>query len=226
MYEGNLKLVSFFFQTLIISQIKLVSNNLVFTKTEETFMVLIIIGIALFSLGHLFKRVLPYYREKLDLLIGTNPSKGIVALFPLFGIIFITYGYYVNDYDIFLYSTGEFGKRLTYLIMILAVISLAQSHVSNSHLNKYFRHPMLYGVILWSIAHLLSLGTLAALLLFGLLGLWSVLEIYFIEKAGYEHNLKEASIKGDIKLVVIVTTILILLVFAHVYLGANMSFQK
>jgi NnrU protein len=48
---------------------------------------------------------------------------------------------------------------------------------------RVLRHPLLYGVILWAVAHLLVNRDLASLILFGGLGLWAALEIALINRA-------------------------------------------
>ena len=65
---------------------------------------LIVLGILLFSFGHMFKRLMPAGREFLDHKFGENLGKGFVALFLVSGVILITFGYYHNEFDIYFYA--------------------------------------------------------------------------------------------------------------------------
>ncbi len=45
------------------------------------------------------------------------------------------------------------------------------------------RHPMLWGTVVWAVAHLLVNGDLASVLLFGGLGLWALVQMALINRA-------------------------------------------
>ncbi len=57
--------------------------------------------------------------------------------------------------------------------MPFAFISLIAAYVPGN-IKRMTAHPMLWGVTLWSLLHLLANGDLAGLLLFGSFGLYSV----------------------------------------------------
>jgi hypothetical protein len=48
---------------------------------------------------------------------------------------------------------------------------------------RLLRHPLLFGVILWAVAHLLVNGDLRSVVLFGGLLVWAALEIVLINRA-------------------------------------------
>src|SRR5690606_1370006 len=51
-----------------------------------------------------------------------------------------------------------------------------------NNLHRHIRHPMLSGVILWAIGHLMANGDLRSIILFVSLGLFSVLAIATTKK--------------------------------------------
>ena len=51
-----------------------------------------------------------------------------------------------------------------------------------SNIKRFLRHPMLSGVVLWAIGHLLMNGDDRSLVLFAGIGIWAVLEILLINR--------------------------------------------
>src|SRR5690606_3009246 len=61
------------------------------------------------------------------------------------------------------------------LLTLAAFVLLAASKLPRNHFRSWLRHPMLIGVALWALAHVLVNGFLHATVLFGGFLLWSVL---------------------------------------------------
>jgi uncharacterized membrane protein len=59
---------------------------------------------------------------------------------------------------------------------LIAFIFLAGSSPSNNAIRLKLKHPMILGVKVWALAHLLSNGTLVNLILFGAFLIWAVLD--------------------------------------------------
>ncbi len=72
----------------------------------------------------------------------------------------------------------------TNLVMIAACIVFAAGLLPDSHTRVLVRHPLLVGLALAGIAHLLSNGDLASMLLFGLPTLWALLQVLVRERKG------------------------------------------
>jgi uncharacterized membrane protein len=68
-------------------------------------------------------------------------------------------------------------RDCAHLLMISACIAFAAGLVPASHTRALVRHPMLAGLVLAGIAHLLSNGDLASMLLFGVPTLWAALQL-------------------------------------------------
>ena len=60
--------------------------------------------------------------------------------------------------------------------MLLAFILLAAAYVPGNGIKAWVHHPMVLGVKVWALAHLLANHTLADLLLFGSFLVWAVLD--------------------------------------------------
>jgi len=61
-------------------------------------------------------------------------------------------------------------------LLILIPILVPAAHVPNNHFKTLLGHPMVLGVLLWAFAHLLANGTLRAVVLFGAILLWAIVD--------------------------------------------------
>jgi uncharacterized membrane protein len=66
-------------------------------------------------------------------------------------------------------------RHVAALLMLLSFVLLTAAYVPGSRLKAKVRHPMLLGVKVWALAHLLANGRLADVVLFGSFLLWAVL---------------------------------------------------
>ena len=111
---------------------------------------LIILGIIVFTSGHMFRRLLPDGRIFLDQKLGENRAKGIIGITLLSGFILVTIGYYINDFDIYLYYSPPWLTAITHLMMVfsLLLMNVGKPHFGHANrLQKYIKHGMLSGLI-------------------------------------------------------------------------------
>lgn len=139
-------------------------------------MVWLILGVALWSWSHLLKRISPAWRASL----GDGPAKGLVAVASLVAIGLMIYGFGRAD-TVQLWNPPEFMRHLNNLLMVAAVL-LVNLGMSRGVLRTWMRHPMLTAVILWALAHLAVNGDLAAVILFGGLLAWAVVDMIMINR--------------------------------------------
>ncbi|MDP1929971.1 MAG: NnrU family protein [Gammaproteobacteria bacterium] len=74
-------------------------------------------------------------------------------------------------------------RSLTHLLMISATILFVAGSLPHSYTREMVVHPMLIGVIVWGVSHLLSNGDLASMLIFVTLPIWAVVKIVSLERA-------------------------------------------
>lgn len=176
-------------------------------------MIWLILGIALFVGAHWFKRFAPERRAAL----GTT-AKAVEGVVILAGLVLIVIGYRSADY-IHVWLPPDWTVHLNNLLMLVAVALLGSAH-SKSRLRGLLRHPMLTAVIVWSVAHLLVNGHLAAILLFGSLGLWAALSIPLINRAvPAPAPYTAGSLAGDIRLAAITLVVFAAITGIHIALG-------
>lgn len=139
-------------------------------------MMILIAGLALWWGAHLFKRVAPGARAGLG-----DAGKGLVALVALAGIVLMVWGYRGAE-GAFFWGRHPALVGINNLLMLLAVYLFAASGMKTG-LARKMRHPMLAGVKLWAVAHLLVNGDVASFVLFGGLLAWAVVEMITINRA-------------------------------------------
>jgi uncharacterized membrane protein len=134
-------------------------------------MVWLVAGLVLFFAVHVFS-TLRGARLRLVQAMGEMPYKGLYSLISLAGFVLIVVGM-GKAASTPLWAPPEWGRYAAVWFMPFAFISLAASFIPGNF-RRITAHPMLWGVTLWSLLHLLANGDLAGLLLFGSFGLYSV----------------------------------------------------
>jgi uncharacterized membrane protein len=139
-------------------------------------MTLIVLGLALWWAGHLFKRVAPAQRAGMG-----DAGKGVTAVAILAGVVLMVMGYRgVEHVD--LWYPPTFLTHVNNLLMLLAFYLYAASGMK-TRITAVIRHPQLTAVKTWAVAHLLVNGDLASLVLFGGILAWAVVSVILINRA-------------------------------------------
>lgn len=134
---------------------------------------LLILGVFLWSAAHFFKRVAPAARAQMG-----DKGKGVVALVLLASIILMVLGYRSAE-GVDLWILPSWSWHLNNLLVLVAIFMMSPAPRKGKLLNG-IRHPMLMGMGLWAVAHLLVNGDLASLVLFGGLLAWCVAQTVLI----------------------------------------------
>jgi uncharacterized membrane protein len=132
-----------------------------------------ILGLALFIGAHLFVTMRDQ-RAAVVARLGEGPYKGVISLLSLVGIIVIGYGFarYRAAGFIELWHPPAWTRHLNNLLMWPAIVCVVAAY-SPGDIKRVLKHPMLVGVKLWAIAHLIANGDLGSIILFGSLLLWA-----------------------------------------------------
>lgn len=138
--------------------------------------IILILGVALWIVPHVLKRVAPARREALG-----DRGKGVIAALIGLSILLMIVGYRWAAF-IPVYTPPAWGVHLNNLLVLIGFYLFAVSG-AKSRLHRFMRHPQLTGFSLWAAAHLLVNGHLAAVILFGGLLLWALSEMVLINRA-------------------------------------------
>ena len=142
---------------------------------------LLIIGMLLWSVVHLYPSIFPNRRSLLIERLGSKYS-GIFALCIVFSIVLIVLGWRSTvPYPV--YDVPSWGRHLNMLTMFIAILLLgAGSSKGISRIKQYIRHPMLTAVIVWGLGHLLANGDIRSVILFGGMTTWAVISLITISR--------------------------------------------
>ena len=165
--------------------------------------------------AHFFKRVLPKQREALG-----NWGRPLVAVVIVVSIVLMIMGYREAE-DVPIYALPIWAWYFNNLMMLVALFMMDVGKVKGMVRTK-IRHPMLLGVVIWSVAHLLVNGDLAALVLFGGLGLWALLEMAVLTRTeGMWDVPAKGPILNDGKVAVLAVVLYVVIAGIHYWLDRS-----
>ena len=139
-------------------------------------MTLLILGLALFLGVHSTRIVANDWRAGTIARIGEKPWKAIYSLLSIAGFVLLVIGYgAARQSPVVVYVPPVWTRHLAALLTIPAFVLLVAAYVPGNAIKRAIGHPMVVGVKLWALAHLLANGALADVLLFGGFLAWAVL---------------------------------------------------
>ena len=181
---------------------------------------LLIAGLVLWVVAHLFKRLAPQMRAGMADKMGVGPARGIIALVLLASIVMMVFGYRSAPFE-FVYDTPSWARHANNALMIVSVALLGMGS-SKGRARTWLRHPMLIGVLVWTIAHLMVNGDVASIVLFGGMALWSVASMVIINIQDGAWTKPEAGpVAGDIKWLVISAIVFSVIAGLHIWIGPS-----
>ncbi|MGD8379632.1 MAG: NnrU family protein [Gammaproteobacteria bacterium] len=181
-------------------------------------MTTLVAGLVLFLGVHLLPTV-PPLREGLRARLGNGLYKGFFSLVSLGGLLLIVRGMRLAP-AVSVYSPPAHGYRLTVALMLVALILLVAAYVP-SNVKRYTRHPMLWGVVLWSVGHLFANGDLAGLLLFASFGVYALVDMISANRRGAALQERRLPWTRDILVVVIGVAVYLVVSAWHARLMAG-----
>jgi uncharacterized membrane protein len=145
---------------------------------QETLMAMLVLGLVLFLGVHSSRVVADGWRTRMVARVGDKPWKAVYALLAVVGFVLIVYGYgAARQSPMVLWPQPPVAMRhIAALLTLLAFVLVVAAYLPGNQLKARLNHPMLLGVKLWALAHLLANNTLADLLLFGSFLAWAVVD--------------------------------------------------
>jgi uncharacterized membrane protein len=139
-------------------------------------MTILIIGLLIFLGIHSSRIFAETARQKFIAQRGENAWKGIYTVVSFIGLGLIVWGYgLARQQPIVLWNPPLATRHIAALLTLIAFILVASTYFKQSWMRVRFQHPMVLGVKVWALSHLLSNGTLADVLLFGGFFAWAIL---------------------------------------------------
>lgn len=136
---------------------------------------ILILGLVLFIGIHLVQVLTPLRRSFFGTL-GEKKYKAGFSLISALGLVLIVIGYAMAPSEPRLFAPYPFAVMIAPLAMLVSFILLAAANM-RTHIRHTLRHPMLLGVGIWSLVHLLANGEAKAVLLFGSFLAYTVVDL-------------------------------------------------
>jgi uncharacterized membrane protein len=136
----------------------------------------LILGLVLFLGVHSTRIFADGWRTDMVGKLGPMPWKGIYSVVSILGFVVLIWGFRMARADtLVLWSPPVWARHLTGLLMLVSFVLLAAAYVPRNSIKAKLHHPMVLGVKVWALAHLLANGVAADVLLFGAFLVWAVL---------------------------------------------------
>jgi uncharacterized membrane protein len=137
---------------------------------------LLILGLVLFLGAHSVRIFADGWRTRWIAQRGELAYKGLYALASLLGLGLLAWGYgATRAAPVELWQPPRGMSHLAALLTLISFIFVAAAYVPGNQIKSKLKHPMLLGVKVWALAHLLANGRLADVVLFGAFLAWAVL---------------------------------------------------
>jgi len=124
-------------------------------------------GMVVFFGVHLYAAFRPRGAGDVEVRLGRNVYRGLCSLASAVGLALLIWGYdgWVNAVPV--WDPPFWTRHVPMLLMIPAMILFAAAELPRGRIKQTARHPMMLGVKLWALGHLIANGDLASILLFG-----------------------------------------------------------
>jgi len=138
-------------------------------------MEMLIAGLVIFLGVHSVRMLAEGWRTRMRARLGEGAWKGLYSLLSLAGLVLIVWGFdLAREQPVILWTPPTGLRHAASLLTLLAFVLLAAAYVPGNAIKARLHHPMVLGVKTWALAHLLSTGMLAHLMLFGAFLIWAV----------------------------------------------------
>mgnify|MGYP003657499134 CR=1 FL=1 len=176
----------------------------------------LVAGVALWVVVHLIPSLAAGYRQRVIDKFGASPYRAVFTIAILTSIVIIVVGWRSSP-EQYLYVLPPWSRPAGFTLMMISFLLLGAANYQTI-IKRFVRHPMLLGVVVWSVSHLLTNGTIRALVLFGGLGLWALIEMALITHRDGVRDLPAGpGLGAEMKGIAISAIIFLLVLFLHPY---------
>lgn len=135
----------------------------------------LILGLIVFLGAHSVRIVADDWRSAMIGRIGEGKWKALIRVISLLGFVLIVWGFALARAEpVVFWQSPYWTRHLVTLLTLPAFVLLVAAYVPGNKIKSIIGHPMIAGVKIWALAHLLANGRLADLLLFGSFLVWSI----------------------------------------------------
>lgn len=167
---------------------------------------ILILGLIVFIGVHCTRLVAPAWREAQVARFGELGWKGLYSVVSLVGLVLIVWGYGVARRAPTVLWTPPVGARhLTALLVVIAFVLIVAAYLPGNRIKQTIGHPMMAGVAIWALGHLLANGTLNAVILFAVFLVWGAVGAAVSRRRDLAAGVRypAGTVAGDMKVVIV-----------------------
>ena len=117
------------------------------------------------------------FRSRIRARLGPSSWKALYSLVSVIGLGLVVWGFgLVRQQPVQLWSPPTGMRHLAALLTLIAFVLLVAAYVPGNGIKARLHHPMVLGVKVWALAHLISNGNLGHVVLFGSFLVWSIFD--------------------------------------------------
>ena len=140
-------------------------------------MKLLVAGLVVFLGVHSVRIFADDWRNARIATLGERKWKLAYTAVSIVGLVLVVYGYaQARQVTPLLYDPPLWSRHAAAALVLIAFVLIAAAYVKGTRIKARVGHPMVLGVKVWAVAHLLANGTLADVVLFGAFLAWAVLD--------------------------------------------------
>ena len=138
-------------------------------------MTYLVLGLILFLGLHSLRMVGEGWRTRVRASAGEATFKGVYSVLSILGFALVVWGFSVaRQTPVQLWSPPVAMRHVAALLTLISFILLAAAYVPGNGIKARVHHPMVLGVKVWALAHLLANGNVAHVVLFGSFLAWAI----------------------------------------------------
>ena len=151
----------------------------------------LVLGLILFLGTHSVRIVADPWRARVMGRLGHHGWKAAYSALSLLGLLLVIWGFgQARQQPVVVWQPALALKHLNSLFTLAAFILVVAAYVPRNHFKQWLHHPMVLGVLLWALGHLLATAMLADAVLFGAFLIWAVLDLL----AAYRRDRAEGTV--------------------------------
>ncbi|MEY4752499.1 MAG: hypothetical protein RJA44_174 [Pseudomonadota bacterium] len=162
------------------------------------------LGLLLFLGLHSLRSLVPGWRAAMIARYGAGLWKLGYSLLALIGLWLIVHGYgEARLTQVDLWPLPRWSRHLAATLMLPAQALLVAAYVPGNRLQRRLQHPMVLGVQLWALAHLIANNRPADLMLFGTFLIWAVMNFRSARRRSVAWTAELPSLPRDLAVLVV-----------------------
>lgn len=188
-------------------------------------MAILVLGLVIF-LGIHCVGFFPEWRARHVDRLGILLWKGIYGLIALVGFVLIVFGFQRARLDpVVLYTAPAWLGHLNALFSLAGFVLVAAAYVPGNRIKAKLGHPMVAGVKIWALGHLLAIGFLRDVLLFGAFLAWAIVAFALLRRRDRSAGVSQGAGSAKRDGIVVIVGVVLWALFAFWLHGSLIGVQ-